>query len=588
MRNGKLLRNPGLSRLGAWMACAALAAFTPVPKAAAQGGEASGMEAPAEDFFEVVDVEIVNIDVWVTDRQGRPVEGLTRDDFVVLQDGEPAEVTNFYAVSGGRPAITRPIPAPVPAASRLGEAPPVTEVDLAERHRLWLIVYVDNYNIESIERKRVFPAIRQFLGRSLGSGDRAMLVTYTRKLEVAQPFTDDISLLHLAMDEIEDDAGHAAIRRRELMSTLRRIDEADTATQALLHARQYAEEQMNGVQLTIAALDRLIESLGGLPGRKALVHVSSGVPMLAGEAAFQAVGEKFNSSQAYGEIPRHAATRAFERVNRRANSHRVAFYTVDAGGLRGLEFGNAEYGGFVHSKLRRILDSVVPENLQSPLRFMALETGGRAIVNTNEILPALENAAGDFQSFYSLGIPSVDAATGRYHKIEVKLRERRRGVQLRHRAGYVSKTADTRVRESLRAALLYDHRNNPDGVEVVWGVPEREGKNTYVLPIQLRIPLRDLVLFPTGDGRHEVRLKLFVGAAGSDGETSDVDTAPLGLRLADEHVEAARGESLVHTHRLLLSPGRKRVGVAVLDLFGRDSSVVTRSIQVGPVEDEAG
>jgi hypothetical protein len=74
--------------------------------AIAQSAADSQVDQPTagEPFFEVVDVEIVNIDVWVTDQQGDPVEGLAKDDFVVYRDGQPIEVTNFYAVSGGRPA----------------------------------------------------------------------------------------------------------------------------------------------------------------------------------------------------------------------------------------------------------------------------------------------------------------------------------------------------------------------------------------------------------------------------------------------------------------------------------------------------
>ncbi len=548
--------------------------------------------ATDEEFFDVVEVEIANIDVWVTDKQGKPVDGLTKDDFVVFKDGLPVDISNFYAVSGGRVSAGPEVPAPIPDSPRqptLALDPRSDEPGVAPEHRLWMIVFVDNYNINPLERNRVFPAIRQFLGRALRTSDQAMLVTYSRSLKVRQPFTKDFSVIADSLDEIADDVGLASIRRRDQMAALRRIDKSESASQALLYARQYAEEQMNGVEYTVNALEKLLESLGGLPGRKALVHVSSGIPMLAGEEMFHAVAEKFDTTGPYGEIPRHDTTRSFEKINRLANAHRVSFYTVDAGGLRGMEFGNAEYAGFVDGRLRMTLDSVVPENLQAPLRFMALETGGRAIVNQNEILPALEKASQDFRSFYSLGIASSGADLGRYHKVEVKLRERRKGLRLRHRAGYRSKTTDSRVRESLRSALLYYHEANPDGIKVVWGRPEPHGTDGYyMLPIQLKIPLRDMVLLPTRNGQHELRLKLYVGATGSEGEASDVDTAPLGLRLADEHVEAAKGESLVHTHKLLLSPGRKRVGVAILDMIGRDTSVVTRSVQVGPVEDNKG
>ena len=551
--------------------------------ASAQPDEAPDAKEEAESFFDVVDVQIVNIDVRVTDKQGNPVEGLEKEDFVVLRDGEPIEVTNFYAVADRRPVTPvseetiEPLETPEVAIAPL-------EPEIPPEHRLWLVVYVDNYNIDPIERKRVFPALRQFLARTLGPGDRAMIVTANRSLEVRQPFTDHLPSLFDTLDEIKDESGHAVIRRRELMESFRLIDDTDSASQALLHARRYAEQVMNEVGYTVDTLERLVESLGGLPGRKALVHVSSGIPMVAGEPAFHAVASKFETSEAWAEIPRHDTSRSFERVNRQANAHRVVFYTLDAGGLRGMEFGKAEYGGFVFMALRNTLDSVVPENLQAPLRLMALETGGRSILNRNEVLPALEEAARDFRSFYSLGIPSTGTGSARYHEIEVKLREglKKNGYRLRHRSGYRSKDLTTRVRESLRSALLYAHQSNPLGLEVAWGTPRRNGtKNTYELPVRLRLPLRELILMPLGNGKHELRLKLFVGVAGENGETSAIEDVPLGLRLADEHVEAAREESFVHTHRILLGPGRQKVGIALVDVFGRQSSIVTGFVDAG-------
>jgi VWFA-related protein len=548
-------------------------------------------ESSAQEFFEVVDVEIVNIDVWVTDKQGKAVKGLTKEDFVVLRDRQPIEISNFYAVAGGRPADAAPpdVAAPAP----LPEAPPVTAppadrpddydpLAIAPEHRLWLVVYVDNYNIDPVERNRILPEIGHFLDRSLRKGDQAMIVSYNRSLKVRQPFTSDRLALLAAVAELKDDAGFAVIREREQMDTINRIDKARSASAALAYARTYAEEQMNSVEFTVDALERLIDSLAGLPGRKALLHVSSGVPLLPGEAMFQAVGELFDDSSAYAEIPRHDTSRSFERVNRHANAHRVVFYTLDAGGLRNMEFGAAEFGGFEHPRLRTTLDSVVPENLQSTLRLMALETGGQAIVNRNEVLPALEDVSADFRTFYSLGISSDGAASGRYHEIEVKLAERHKGMRLRHRAGYRSKNSDTRVRESLRSALLYSHQANPLDVDVQWGDPEPQGQGgRYVLPIQLRVPLRDLLLLPIGTGKHEMRLRLYVAAAGKDGQISEIDSAPMGLRLADEHLEAAMSESFVHTHKLLLSPGRKKVGIAVFDVFGSQASIVTGFVDVG-------
>jgi VWFA-related protein len=544
--------------------------------------------AVAEPYFESVNVEIVNVDVWVTDKKGDPVPGLTRDDFVVRRDGKEVEIANFYAVAEGRPVETAG-PQIEPEAAPGIEIPalPRRAPEIAPEHKLWMIVYIDNYNVDSIERNRVLPDIYRFLGRSVDAGNQVMLVSYTRSLQVRQPFTDDRDLLVEALAEIKDDAGIATQRKREQVTTLEQIDETSDVTEALIYARRFAEEQMNGVGYTIDALERFIETLAGLPGRKALVHVSSGMPMSAGEEMFEVVAEKFGASQAYAEIPRHSMSREFERIGRVANAHRISFYTVDAGGLRGLEFGAAEYGGFKNPRIRQTLDRVAAENLQAPLRFIAQETGGRAIVNRNEILPALEEAAQDFGSFYSLGIESLDSDTGRYHSIEVKLREKRRDLRLRHRAGYRSKSPETRMRESLRSALMYAHQANPLGVQVRWGVPaKRPDSDLYTLPIQLSVPMSEVVLLPVSAGKQETRLQLYVGAVVQGGGVSEVDVVPIGLRIDDEHAEAARDQSLLHTHQLLLSRGRQKVGVAVLDVFGGESSIVTGFVQAGPVEPE--
>ena len=79
---------------------------------------------------------------------------------------------------------------------------------------------------------------------ALSSGDRA--------------FTNDIDLLEAALAGLADDSGHAVVRKRAQISTLQRIDKARSAGRALLYARQYAEEQMSGVQYTTDALERLI------------------------------------------------------------------------------------------------------------------------------------------------------------------------------------------------------------------------------------------------------------------------------------------------------------------------------------------
>src|SRR5436305_13668986 len=97
-----------------------------------------------QPFLEQVEVEVVNVDVHVTDSAGKPVQGLGKGDFELLEDGKPVSITNFAAVTGDRlPVEKAAAPAPSPAAASPSPAAP----PLAEEQRLHLVIYVDNFNL---------------------------------------------------------------------------------------------------------------------------------------------------------------------------------------------------------------------------------------------------------------------------------------------------------------------------------------------------------------------------------------------------------------------------------------------------------
>jgi hypothetical protein len=105
--------------------------------------------------------------VFVTDKKGEPVRGLKQEDFQIFEDGHPVAISNFYSVDdSGKPRTAALLPPPVPGAAKppgVEEPPPVPE-----EQRLYLIVYVDNFNIKPFNRNRVFRRIREFLDYNVG------------------------------------------------------------------------------------------------------------------------------------------------------------------------------------------------------------------------------------------------------------------------------------------------------------------------------------------------------------------------------------------------------------------------------------
>ena len=66
-------------------------------EAAAQGGQRAGQARGPDNPDGIFrgGVELVNVTATVTDARGRFVDGLTKDDFLVYEDGEPVEITQF-------------------------------------------------------------------------------------------------------------------------------------------------------------------------------------------------------------------------------------------------------------------------------------------------------------------------------------------------------------------------------------------------------------------------------------------------------------------------------------------------------------
>jgi VWFA-related protein len=536
-----------------------------------------------EPFADTVNVSVVNVEVNVYDKQGKPVTGLRREDFQMFENGRPVEVTNFYAVNEGK-ATTPPeesaAAAPAPAAP--GAPPEPEKARTPADQRLRLVIYIDNFNLRPFNRNRVMRELRAFIGQKLGKDDQLMLVTYDRELHIRRTFTSDPSLIAAAMSELEKISAQGVHADSERRDTLQRIEDSKSVAEAEGAARTYAQSTYNDLQFSVDALKKMIDALAGMPGRKAVVYVSDGLQMIAGQDVFYAVLNKYSEqSTSLTQTLEFDISRRLNELAAQANANRVTFYTIDASGLRAYESVNAENRGTSGGGapgLSQLVDSVRFSNLQSTLQLMAEKTGGKAIINTNVVMPQLEGIARDFNTYYSLGYTPTHYGDGRYYKIEVKVKDRK-DLKVRHREGYRDKSTESRMSDGTLAALNFPFEENPLGVSLEFGQPQPRDDGYFLVPVMVRIPIGKLVLVPR-EQTEDAKVRLFIAAMDSGGGTSDVQQAPVPISIPKGEVATAQGKQYVYSVNLLMRGGDQRVSVGVRDDIAAQASFISRGVNV--------
>ncbi len=537
-------------------------------------------DEPQEQFFgESVDVNVVNVEVFVTDKEGKRVRGLKEEDFQLQVDKKPVAITNFYAVDNGKAREDVVLPEPAAPSGPAPALPALAEEEIPDEQRLYLIVYIDNFNLRPFSRNRVIQATRTFLRSRMRRGDQVMLVTYDRSLKVRHPFTKDPEVVASALSEIETQTGygvHYDSDRRDLLDFI--YNEARSVTEASGRVTSYAESIFNDMSFTLDSISKQVEILGGLPGRKAVLYVSDGLSMRPGEDAFYALNDKFKDSASLTEIFRFDLSRRFDALISQANANRVTFYTVDASGLRTYSYmdaANHTAGGGAQ------IDQTHFSNIQSSIRFMAEETGGFSIINTNNFSPLLDRMAEDFGNYYSIGFqPSGSGVAGRYHSIKVSLKNKMKGVTLRFREGYRDRPVATRMADSTLAALNFGYARNPIEAVVSSGRQERQENGQYLVPMTVRIPIGKMTLMPT-DGYYRARLRLYIAAKDTEGGIADVQEVPLPIDIPNAEIEQAKNQVYSYEIKMLMRSGPQVVSVGVRDEIGALSSVATHTLRVG-------
>jgi len=577
-----------------WILVAALT--LPVVPGAADEEEQEGLRRVGGlTFVDEIALTIANLVVYVTDKKGRAVTTLTKDDFEIFQDGDPKQISNFKLYTsevvrselGVTEGLGIPAATPIPVATAAGGPQPV-----------YLVLYIDNQNLDPLDRNRVLSQTRDFVRTSLHPPAQMMVVAYQRSFEVLQEFTSDPSQVLKAMRLVRTYTGGRTERdssRQDIVDRIQRLESERRAGSSRSGAGNqsggtewnqiynmidnYAKESVNDLQFTLDSLRQIITSLTGLPGKKGVIYVSNGLPMIPGMELFYEVSKRMNDSTILSRMYEFDRTRIYAQLAATANAQDVTLYTIDASGLSLQGMGSAAYA----TAADPMMSSIGRNNYTDSLRYLSDETGGIAIFNTNDIGPRLELVTQDMFTYYSIGYPLQASGQDKVHRVKVKLRDDPAfsDYELRYRPRFVEKSLETRVLDRGVSSLVFEIDENPMGLEVEAGTPAAATEDRWLLPAHLSFPLNSVALLPEGDD-FVARIMLFIAARDTDGKRSDLVRQMHEIRVPAASYEEAQGKDYGIDTQLLMESGRYKIAIALLDPLTRQVSYRTISTAVHP------
>jgi VWFA-related protein len=531
-------------------------------------------------FKDEIEISVVNIIAFVTDKQGNHITDLTKEDFKVYQDGQERLLTNFQLYTEElfhnflRPSTApRPDLEPTPEGVTPPPEPPAS----------FMAIYIDHENLLPQDRNRVFRQMQAFVRSNCRPPVEMMVVSYDRSLKVIQPFTSDADQIRSALREMRTFTGGRTDRdsdRRDVIDSVERYKRESRDPQGSRYRIQgmvdtFAREEEADLHFTLGALRQMINMISGLPGAKSILYISNGLPMVPGLDLYHVMAHTYKEPSLITEASRFAQYSQFDSLVAAANSHGVTLYAIGAGGVQAIGMGNAEYT----TSQETMATHIGHDNYLNSLRFMADGTGGTAIVNTNDIRPGLERIEQDLYTYYSLGYTLRTSGHDMVHKIEVVIPEHPE-YWVRYRRRFVEKSLENQVHDRVITSLMFPIDENPMKIQCHVGDPAPTGEDRWTVPFELSFPIPSVALMPEGDD-YVGRVTLFLAVRDIKGKKSDMIRQEHEVRIPSASYDDALRKDFTISATLLMEEGDYRVAVAMLDRLTRQASYQTLSTAVG-------
>jgi VWFA-related protein len=505
-------------------------------------GQSSGQQPPPT-FTEEVEVRVMDVDVVVTGRDGQPVTDLRREDFTIRIDGKPVPIDYFARVDEGTihaPDLATASPDQVLAAYRRGEEAYVP------RH---FLMYVDVGHLAPNSRKRGLEALRDLVTR-MGPDDRGRIVLFDRRPKELTEWTSSKESLFAALTRVEK-SGTGMSRLLTERQTLREVDATSRRGTREFLVRNYAEQERAEIRQLLQDVDAELATLSPLAGKKAFLFVSGGFDFQPGYAmANYALGQASVLSLDVRNV-----SQELDAIARRANASEVTFYTVDA---RGLEAEGLSASNDDPLLSRPGVSFVARQDSQHGLSYLARETGGLALLNSNDLQGGLARVYRDTSVYYSIGVTLSKLTASAYEDVRVDVN--RPGVTVRARRGYAPRSDEDRARDRVQATLRTNLSYGGITAKLQTAPPVKKG-GRYSLPISVTFPASALTFSP-GGGDRRAAADVYIVAMDDSGRSSEISREEATFTLP-----AGRDETtpLVYSATLTTRKGNHRIVVNIRD-----------------------
>ena len=360
----------------------------------------------AQEVTFKTETKLVIVNVTVKDKQGKPITSLKKEDIEILEDGVKQNLAVFeleqlsndlltpVANTGAAPATLEERAPAAPAGQAVTTAASATPVRHQDKRLVGL--FFDFSNMPQADQLRAKDAAVDFISKQMTASDLVSIMVYGNRFDVLEDFTDDRDRLLSRLQKLAFGEGAGLADAAATAA-----DEGDDSGGFVADDTEF---NVFNTDRKLTALEDATKKLAAYPEKKALIYFSSGLSLTGIE----------NQSQLRATV--NSAVRA-----------NVAFYPVDARGLVATSpVGDASAssgrgtGAFTGSK--QAGNRSATQGSQDTLYTLASDTGGKALIDSNDLSLGIRQAQQDISSYYILGYYSTNAAEdGKFRKINVRL-----------------------------------------------------------------------------------------------------------------------------------------------------------------------